>query len=151
MPSNPDKAKRWRLLQWAALILGGIGIAVVGLSVVAIGYLLAAPLVFAAFADLPTAGRALVSLGLIAPLAFFMGMPFPLGLTLVTKADRALTPWAWGVNGCASVNGAILAVLLAMHLGYVAVVLIALALYGLATWAILGVVRRSGTDGPLTN
>jgi hypothetical protein len=37
------------------------------------------------------------------------------------------------------VTSAILAVLLAMHFGYVAVVLLALALYATATWAIRGV------------
>ncbi len=115
-----------------------IQVAVLGLGVVALLYLIAAPLVFAACAGLPTAGRAIVSLGLIAPLAFFMGMPFPLGLTLVERADRALVPWAWGVNGCASVTSAILAVLLAMQFGYTAVLVIALVLYGLATRALRG-------------
>ena len=37
----------------------------------------------------------------------------------------AWIPWAWGVNGCASVVSAILATLLAIHLGFVVVVLAA--------------------------
>ncbi len=116
-----------------------IDISVAGLTLVAVGYLLTVPIVFAALSGLPIAGRALVSLTFIAPLAFFMGMPFPLGLTIVKRANRALTPWAWGVNGCASVISAILAVLLAMHLGYVTVVAVALALYAIATLVIRGV------------
>jgi SAM-dependent methyltransferase len=124
-----------------------IDISVAGLALVAIGYLLTVPAVFATLSGLPIAGRAVVSLGLIAPLAFFMGMPFPLGLTIVKRANRALMPWAWGVNGCASVIGAILAVLLAMHLGYVVLVLIALVLYVIATRAIRGIEPTGGTFG----
>jgi hypothetical protein len=45
-------------------------------------------------------------------------------------------PWAWGINGCASVLGATLATVSSIHLGFPAVVLLALACYGLATLAI---------------
>jgi len=51
---------------------------------------------------LPGALKIAVSLVLIAPLAFFMGMPFPLALVRVAAARPALVPWAWGINGCAS-------------------------------------------------
>lgn len=124
-----------------------VDIAVAGLALVGIAYVLAAPVVFATFSGLPTIGRALVSLVLIAPLAFFMGMPFPLGLTHIRRADSALIPWAWGVNGCASVISAILAVLLAMHLGYVVVVMISLALYAGAAWTIRGVAEHGRLAG----
>jgi L-cystine uptake protein TcyP (sodium:dicarboxylate symporter family) len=42
-------------------------------------------------------------------------------------------PWAWGINGCASVLSAILAVLLAIEIGFNGVMLFAAALY-LAAW-----------------
>jgi hypothetical protein len=64
-----------------------------------------------------------------------MGMPFPLGLGRVARSDPALVPWAWGLNGCASVISAAAATLLAMHLGFAAMVLIAVTLYGLAALA----------------
>jgi hypothetical protein len=38
-------------------------------------------------------------------------------------------PWAWGINGCASVLSAVLATLLAMNIGLTTVMLIAIALY----------------------
>jgi L-cystine uptake protein TcyP (sodium:dicarboxylate symporter family) len=41
-------------------------------------------------------------------------------------------PWAWGINGCASVLSAILATMLAMTFGTRMVVLTAAALYLLA-------------------
>jgi hypothetical protein len=79
-----------------------------------------------------TAGRVALTLALIAPLAFLMGMPFPLGLSRLAGEAPAFIPWAWGINGCASVLSALLAALLAVHLGYSVVLLMAAALYGVA-------------------
>ena len=84
---------------------------------------------------LPDALRIVISAALIAPLAFFMGMPFPLGLARVEAIDARLVPWAWAINGCASVTGAVLATLLAIHVGFTAVVVAALMLYGVAAAA----------------
>jgi hypothetical protein len=75
------------------------------------------------------AARIVLSLALIAPLGFFMGLPFPLGLQRVSGRVPALVPWAWGVSGCFSVISAILATILAVHFGFAAVVLIAALLY----------------------
>ena len=74
-------------------------------------------------------GKIMITLTLIAPLAVSMGMPFPLGIVRVARDSGDLVPWAWGINGCASVVAAVLATLLAIHLGFTAVVLIAVALY----------------------
>jgi hypothetical protein len=77
-------------------------------------------------------GRMVVSGLLIAPLAFFMGSPFPLALSSLGKQASTLIPLAWGVNGCASVLSAVLASLLAIHFGFFAVVVLALMLYGIS-------------------
>jgi spermidine synthase len=82
----------------------------------------------------PVWTRALLGLAGIAPLAFAMGLPFALGLSRLANTAPAFVPWAWGLNGCASVVAAILAVLLAMAFGLHATLLIALALYALAGW-----------------
>jgi len=76
--------------------------------------------------DIPRIG---VSLALIAPLAFCMGMPFPLGLRRVAKLAPGFIPWAWGINGLASVISAALATLLAIEFGFTVVLLLALLLY----------------------
>lgn len=81
--------------------------------------------------------RILLSVLLLAPLGLLMGMPFPLGIRLVNRTNAALVPWAWGVNGCASVLGSILSVMLAQSIGFTAVILLAVAVYGaglLAVW-----------------
>lgn len=75
-----------------------------------------------------------LTIGLIAPLAFFMGMPFPLALAKLGEIAPDMIPWAWSVNGCASVVSAVLATLLAISIGFNTIILLALLLYGLA-WA----------------
>jgi hypothetical protein len=47
----------------------------------------------------------------------------------VARAGADLVPWAWGINGCASVISANLATLLAIHFGFTAVVSLAVLLY----------------------
>lgn len=71
---------------------------------------------------------------LVAPLAFCLGIPFPLGLAAVASRAEALIPWAWGINGCASVVATLLATLLAIHWGYTMVIVFAVVLYTLAAW-----------------
>jgi hypothetical protein len=70
-----------------------------------------------------------LSLFLIAPLAFCMGMPFPIGLNRVANSVPDFIPWAWGINGFASVISVSLATLLAIEFGFTAVVLFALGFY----------------------
>jgi hypothetical protein len=63
---------------------------------------------------------------LIAPLAFIMGMPFPLGLRAI---QQPIIPWALAVNGSASVLSAIMATLIALSTGYSFVLVLAALLY----------------------
>ncbi len=76
--------------------------------------------------------RVIVALGTIGPLAFSMGHMFPAGLRRVLLFQPSLVPWAWAVNGCASVVATVLAPLLAMGLGFTRLILIATACYLLA-------------------
>jgi hypothetical protein len=85
-----------------------------------------------ASAGWPLAMRAALGLLTIAPLAIAMGMPFPLGLSRLARTAPAFVPWAWGLNGCASVVAAIGALLLAIEVGLGATLLVALALYAVA-------------------
>jgi hypothetical protein len=100
--------------------------AIVALSLVYAGLL---PVTLPALAAWPDAARIALSVGLIFPLGFAMGMPFPLGLSAVAAAAEPLVPWVWAINACASVVSAVLATLLAIHLGFTAVLLLAVALY----------------------
>ena len=120
-----------RIRQSPAITLAVVATAVFGLL-----YLVLLPPLFGHLIALGDTAKIAVSLALIAPLAVCMGMPFPLGLTRLAAAVPELVPWAWGINGCASVLGALLAAILAIHLGFAVVVVMALLLYALAAWCV---------------
>jgi SAM-dependent methyltransferase len=122
---------------------GALPLVAGAIAILSIAYVFGLPALFARLMALPDAARIALSLGLIAPLALFMGMPFPLVLARLRARAPDFVPWAWGINGCASVASAILATLLTIGLGARAVVLIAAALYLLAA----AIVRRSATAG----
>lgn len=88
----------------------------------------------------PLSIRVLLGVAAIAPLAFCMGLPFPLGIERLKQRFPELVPWAWAINGCASVISPVLATLLAVHLGFQAVIWLALAVYGLAVYGLAGLV-----------
>ncbi|MDK1389971.1 SAM-dependent methyltransferase, partial [Sinorhizobium sp. 8-89] len=122
-------AARWMTAVGRGSAVRGITLAVVVIAFLAGTYLIALPSVFERLLALPDAAKIAIALLLIAPLAVFMGMPFPLGLSHVGARSEEFLPWAWGINGCASVLSAILAALLAMHVGFIGVVTIAAILY----------------------
>jgi len=99
------------------------------IAVTSLAYLFALDNVFDHLTGLADEWRILVSLLLIAPIAFCMGIPFPLALGRVAAQTPQLIAWAWGINGCASVISAVLATVLAMHFGFTFVVLAAVCLY----------------------
>lgn len=61
--------------------------------------------------------KVLISIALIAPAGFAMGMPFPTGLTLLEKMKPASVRWAWAINAASSVMGSAAAVFLAIYFG----------------------------------
>ncbi len=63
-------------------------------------------------------GRILIVFVSLAPLAFFMGYPFPLGISCVEGINSKIIPWAWAVNGCASVVASVIAALIALDYGF---------------------------------
>jgi hypothetical protein len=79
--------------------------------------------------------RIALSVSVLAPLAFVMGMPFPSGLALVSRERASLVPWAFGVNGGASVLASVIAVLVAMAAGFSVVFVCAGAAYLVALLA----------------
>lgn len=81
---------------------------------------------------LPLAARAGIAMLVIFPLGFVMGMPFPAGLRILGERSHAFVPWAFAVNGCASVTGSIVAILVAMELRFGVVLAAGAALYAVA-------------------
>ena len=106
-----------------------VSVAVAAICAIALLYVLLLPELFRQFMGLDDLPRIGLSIAMIAPLAFFMGMPFPLGLRRIADSAPDFIPWAWGINGFASVVSAALATLLAIEFGFTTVLLLALACY----------------------
>jgi len=62
--------------------------------------------------------RLLVTMVTLAPLSFLMGVPFPSGIRILAKLSPDSVPWAWGINGCASVVGSVLSLMIALAVGF---------------------------------
>jgi MFS family permease len=97
----------------------------------------------------PTLTRIALALGVIAPLAFIMGMPMPSGLRVLSERSADFVPWAFGVNGVASVLGSVLAILLAGSIGFTWVMVIASGLYGVAALCRVGGSTATSRDIPV--
>ena len=118
--------------QLAKGVVPGIVLLVPPISAIALLcglYLIWLPWVINALITLPDAARIAITVLLILPLGLSMGMPFPLGLEALGARTPALVPWAWGINACAAVAGAVLASVLAIHAGFNAVLIVAVVLY----------------------
>jgi hypothetical protein len=66
---------------------------------------------------LPFALKVVITVALISPAGFIMGMPFPTGLGLLKQTMPSVVRWAWAVNAAASVLGSAAAMFLAIYFG----------------------------------
>jgi spermidine synthase len=73
--------------------------------------------------------RIRVSLLIIAPVAFFMGIPYPTGLDTLQQNRPHLLPWAWGMNGGLSVAGSALARILSVSSGFPVLLAVGMGVY----------------------
>jgi len=116
--------------------------AILVLALLAALYPLVLSSFFGAALGLALPFRLLVSVGILAPLSFLMGIPFPLGVRIVGDTGPELIPWAWGINGCASVVASVLAMVLALSFGFSWVLVGAAAAYLAGVSAMFAVARR---------
>lgn len=78
----------------------------------------------------PFVVRAIVSVAILAPLGFMLGMPFPTGMRMVKTYFPTNVAWMWAINGAFSVFGAVLAASIGI-------------MYGLSWSMALGVIAYS--------
>ena len=67
---------------------------------------------------LPLSVRLAITIAVLSPLGFLMGLPFPKGIVLLEKDAPRLIAWAWAVNGATSVVSSSIAALLAITFGF---------------------------------
>lgn len=79
--------------------------------------------------------RILISMLLLAPPAFFMGMMFPLGLSIWRRHSR-LTSFFWAANGITSMTASVLGMALSIELGIARTYAIGVVFYGVCALAL---------------
>lgn len=109
-----------------------VRLAVVGVVISLVFYVFGLPALMNAMLDASMFVRILISMLVIAPGAFFLGMPFPSGIAALTKSKERLIPWAWGMNGALSVTGSTLATILTVSFGFHVVLFVAMGVYVVA-------------------
>ena len=119
-----------------------------GIALFTLLYLFLLPSLFQRFIGYSDSTKIVLSIALIAPLALCMGMPLPLGLRRVAEIASGFIPWAWGINGFASVISAVLATVLAIEFGFNAVILLALFFYALAAMIYTTLARTPSPSPP---
>ncbi|HEY3929360.1 MAG TPA: class I SAM-dependent methyltransferase [Candidatus Koribacter sp.] len=88
-----------------------------------------------AYAASTTNVRIALAVALLAPLAFFMGMAFPLGMQWISEKSPEIGPWLWGVNGATSVCASVFAMVIAIAYGISASFWTGVACYAIAAVA----------------
>jgi len=89
------------------------------------------PYVFSSTLQYSLLVKILITVGLISPLGFLMGMPFPLGIRLVNSVDKGkeLIPWLWATNSFCSIIASVSAVIIAIFFGFKVVAILAALIY----------------------
>jgi len=95
------------------------------------------PIVIRQFEAASTPVRIAISVAILLPIGFFMGMAFPIGMQRALAEAPSLAPWLWGVNGAASVCASVLVVVIALGAGITAAFWVGVACYVLAVGALI--------------
>src|ERR671925_244616 len=103
------------------------GIATLGISYV----IFLPPIIYSTIAE-PFEVKAAVSIAVLAPIGFLMGMPLPTGIRLLKAHRPEYIPWMWAINGAFSVLGAVLAIALGIMYGSSKAMILGILVYLIA-------------------
>ena len=120
----------------------------VALAVMLVVYVLALSPLFYGLVHLDRIWRIVITAALLAPLGFVMGMPLPTGIRILARSAPELVPWAWGVNGAASVLGSVAALVIALLAGFNEALLVGAGAYLLAIVCMASASRRLASEKP---
>jgi hypothetical protein len=111
--------------------------------VLAAAYVWLVPQVIEALLGEPIAARIAVTVVLLMPIGLLLGMPYPLGITVLRGFSEHLVPWAWGLNGALSVVASVLAIFIGSRIGFSMAFLTGVAAYAVGLGALSAVDRPS--------
>ncbi len=114
----PDDARLIKTLGLAAVLVAALGVVLFSVLVNGVG--------------LPLGVKIAITVMMIAPVGFVMGMPFPTGLKRLEQMHKPSVRWAWSLNAAASVLGSVGALVCAIYLGLVQTLMVGGLLYVVA-------------------
>lgn len=106
-------------------VIGGIA----GLGILYVLFL--PPIIYSTIAE-SIEVKAAVSIAILAPIGFLMGMPLPTGMRLLKVHRPDYIPWMWAINGAFSVMGAVLAIALGIMYGSSLAMILGMLIYLIA-------------------
>src|SRR5919202_441641 len=105
---------------------------IAGIAALGISYVLFLPSIIYSTIAQPFELKATVSIAVLAPIGFLMGMPFPTGIRLLKAHLPEYVPWMWAINGAFSVLGAVLAIALGIMYGLSYSLILGISIYLIA-------------------
>ncbi|HOT97714.1 MAG TPA: hypothetical protein PKZ83_11325 [bacterium] len=121
---SDDRHKGMRIVSLLIVVSGGI-------------VYLCCPLVLRSLMGYHQLLRSTLCFAMIAPLGFFLGIPFPGAIQILKDDFSAQIPWMYGVNGAMSVLGSILALVISMVFGFTAAFALGLFFYSIIFFFLL--------------
>lgn len=100
-----------------------------GIAVLLIAFILFSQKFITLFFGLPIGARIALAAAALAPLGLVLGVPFAFGVRHLNATNPRLVPWAWAVNGCCTVMGSIITVIVSMNFGFCAVMALSGVIY----------------------
>jgi SAM-dependent methyltransferase len=127
------------------LLFGRLPLAVVpaAVALIALIMLLALPGAETALLSQPQAAAIAGSVLVLVPIGFVLGMPFPLGLRLAAQAAPGNIALMWTLSAGFSMLGSILAAVIAVQLGFDAVLLLGIGCYLASAASLYAVATRA--------
>ena len=103
--------------------------AILAVMTISVIYLYILPPIFYFFMGYPKFIKITIAILTLMPLSFLMGMPLPLAIKILHERMQDVIPWMWAVNGATSVLASIIAIILAMNIGYNFVLFVSIIFY----------------------
>jgi hypothetical protein len=119
-----------------------LSIGMLGTALAVLVWLLAMNRIIPATLAQPLPVRLVITLTSIVPVGLLMGIPFATGVRSLHGPQSRFIPWVWGINGLTSVMASVLAIILAMRVGFHWVVLLGSGTYFLGWLAIRAYPQR---------
>ena len=119
------------------------------LLVVIVAFGAATPLIIRHFESATAPARVAVSIGVLAPISFPMGMPFVIGMRAAASRPGAPTAFLWGINGATSVCASVVGVLIAIWFRISTAFWVGAGAYALAGLAMVVILRGLKRDAAI--